>query len=142
MRGSSAISEEHKKKAPPGTSNIRSSAKTEQDFPAKYPLLSFEMLLEKPIGLTVLLRDITERKRAEKEMAHFAAIVESSQDAIISKTLDGVIISWNPGAETLYGYRAEEAIGQPISFLLPADRPDEIESLLAKLQQGEKRQGL
>src|SRR5690606_32577508 len=67
-----------------------------------------------------------------------AAIVESSDDAIISKDLDGVIVSWNKGAERLYGYAAEEAIGRPVSMLIPEDRPDEMPSILARIRAGEQ----
>jgi len=67
-----------------------------------------------------------------------AAIVDSSDDAIIGKTLDGTIISWNRGAERLYGYTPEEVIGQPISLLVPEDRPDEIPAILDRLRHGER----
>jgi PAS domain S-box-containing protein len=67
-----------------------------------------------------------------------AAIVDSSDDAIIGKTLDGTIISWNKGAERIYGYSAEEVIGRPISILIPPDRPDELPSILARLARGER----
>jgi PAS domain S-box-containing protein len=66
-----------------------------------------------------------------------AAIVESSDDAILGKTLDGVISSWNKGAERMYGYSAEEAVGRPVSMLLPPDRPKEIEEILERLRRGE-----
>ena len=66
-----------------------------------------------------------------------AAIVESSDDAILGKTLDGVISSWNKGAERMYGYTAEEAVGRPISMLLPPDRLKEIEEILERLRRGE-----
>ena len=66
-----------------------------------------------------------------------ASIVDYSDDAIIGKSLDGLILNWNNGAARLYGYSAEEAIGQPISILLPPDRPDEIREIIAKLQRGE-----
>src|SRR6476646_7984524 len=62
---------------------------------------------------------------SENARAHLAAIVESSEDAIISKTLDGTILTWNAGAERVYGYPAAEAIGCSMTMLLPADRPDE-----------------
>ena len=61
-----------------------------------------------------LIRDISDRKQAEVTLAQLAAIVESSADAIISKTLDGVIVSWNAGAERLFGYTAAEVIGQSV----------------------------
>jgi PAS domain S-box-containing protein len=67
-----------------------------------------------------------------------AAIVESSDDAIFSKTLDGRILSWNKSAEGMYGYRAEEIIGRPVSILLPPDHPDEVNDILVRLRRGEK----
>ena len=72
-----------------------------------------------------------------KETAHaLAAIVESSDDAIIGKTLDGVVTSWNRGAEKLYGYKAAEIIGRSISLLVPSDRPEEMAAILMKLKAG------
>src|SRR5215510_6209090 len=67
-----------------------------------------------------------------------AAIVESSDDAIISKSLDGVVTSWNAAAERIFGYRAEEMIGQPILRLLPEERHDEERMILARLRRGER----
>ena len=84
--------------------------------------------------------DITERRRAEEVSSRLAAIVESSDDAIIGKTLDGVITSWNQGAERLYGYSAEEVKGRPVSILLPPDRPDELTQILARVKRGERVQ--
>jgi PAS domain S-box-containing protein len=75
---------------------------------------------------------------AEDPGSLLAAIVSSSQDAIIGKTLDGVITSWNRGAEQLYGYAAEEAIGQPISILIPPDHPDELPAIMECLRRGER----
>jgi PAS domain S-box-containing protein len=83
-------------------------------------------------------KDVTERKESEEERSRLAAIVESSDDAILSKTLDGVITSCNQAAEWLYGYSVEEAVGQPISMLIPPDRPDELPEILRKLRRGEK----
>jgi PAS domain S-box-containing protein len=76
-------------------------------------------------GLSVYFQDITERKQAEEDRARLAAIVESSDDIIIGKTLEGIITSWNKGAEKIYGYSAEEAVGRPISMLVPLERPNE-----------------
>ena len=89
-------------------------------------------------GLSVYFQDVTERKRAEEESARLAAIVESSDDVIIGKTLEGIITSWNEGAERIYGYSAEEAVGQPILMLVPPDRPNEISRILASIRRGEK----
>jgi PAS domain S-box-containing protein len=81
--------------------------------------------------------NIDDRKRAEDERARLAAIVESSEDAIIGKTLDGTIISWNQGAEHLYGYSAQEVVGRPGGFFTPPDRPDEVSEMLRRAGQGE-----
>lgn len=81
--------------------------------------------------------DNTERQHTEATRTQLAAIVDSSDDAIIGKTLEGVITSWNSGAEQLYGYSVEEVIGQPISLLIPSDRQDELPEILARLKRGE-----
>jgi PAS domain S-box-containing protein len=82
--------------------------------------------------------DIHDRKQAEEASLRLAAIVESSDDAIISKSLDGVVTSWNAAAERIFGYRAEEMIGQPILRLLPEDRHDEERMIIERLRQGER----
>src|SRR6478672_9526189 len=74
----------------------------------------------------------------DEAIAHLAAIVESSEDAVISKTLDGIILTWNAGAEHVYGYPAIEAIGRPVTFLLPEDRPDEETLILDRIGRGER----
>jgi PAS domain S-box-containing protein len=86
----------------------------------------------------LVIQDITERKQAELATASLAAIVDSSEDAIVSKNLDGVITSWNSGAERLFGYSAREAVGQAISMIIPFDRRDEETRILARLSQGER----
>jgi PAS domain S-box-containing protein len=83
------------------------------------------------------IRDITERKRAEKTAIRLAAIVEFSDDAIIGKDLDGIIQSWNAGAEKIFGYSAGEMVGSPMALLIPADRPDEESQILEKIRRGE-----
>jgi len=82
-------------------------------------------------------RDISERKRAERELSRLAAIVESSNDAIIGKTLDGTIESWNDAAERMYGYSRDEVVGKPITILAPPDRHDEIATILERVRRGE-----
>ena len=82
--------------------------------------------------------DITERQRSENAQAQLAAIVESSDDAIFSKTLDGLIVTWNKAAEALYGYTAQEVMGQPVSLLSPFQRPEQIKSVQERIRRGER----
>ena len=98
------------------------------------PLLDSAGKVRGSIGVLV---DITKLKEAQDKIAGLAAIVDSSTDAIIGKTLDGTILSWNLGAEALYGYSDKEAIGRPISFLVPSDHSDEIPNMLEKMRRGE-----
>jgi PAS domain S-box-containing protein len=84
--------------------------------------------------------DVTEHRRADEMLAQLAAIVASSDDAIIGKTLTGVITSWNAGAERLYGYRACEVIGQSIALLMPPECSHELPAILACLRKGERLQ--
>jgi len=88
-------------------------------------------------GMVGCIADITERKRAEERVRELGAIVESSDDAILGKTLDGIITSWNKGAERIYGYAENEVIGQPISILVAADRQDEAPEMLGRVARGE-----
>jgi len=83
------------------------------------------------------IRDITERKHAYESLQHLANIVEFSDDAIIGKNLDGIIVSWNAGAKKMYGYRASEVIGKPVSILIPPGENDELPKILNKIQNGE-----
>jgi PAS domain S-box-containing protein len=89
-------------------------------------------------GSLGMISDITERKRAEEVRERLAAIVESSQDAILSKTLDGTITSWNSGAEKMYGYAEAEAVGRHISLIVPPERLEELAEIMARLQSGEQ----
>jgi PAS domain S-box-containing protein len=82
--------------------------------------------------------DVTERKRGEQATRLLAAVVESSHDAIVSKNLDGIITSWNKGAERLFGYAAEEAVGQNITLIIPPDRHDEERTIVERLTRGER----
>jgi PAS domain S-box-containing protein len=81
---------------------------------------------------------IKELERAEVAQLYLSSIVASADDAIISKTLDGIIITWNQGAEKIFGYTAEEMIGQPMSLLIPKDHPNEEPGILEKLRRGER----
>lgn len=89
------------------------------------------------LGMFVLVLDMTERKIAEKAMAHGMAIISSSDDAIISKGLDGIITSWNAGASRLFGYTSDEAIGQPVLLLIPTEFQKEEPKILARIRRGE-----
>ena len=88
-------------------------------------------------AFSVFLRDVTESRRAQEAVRQLAAIVETTGDAILSKSLDGTILTWNRGAELLYGYTAEEAIGSPIAMLAPPDRAGEIPDILRRVAAGE-----
>jgi PAS domain S-box-containing protein len=85
---------------------------------------------------TAIMRDITERRRAQEAASFLAAIVESSDDAVFGETLDGVIMSWNAGAQLIYGYSPDEVKGKNISMLVPADRPNEISRNLERIASG------
>ncbi|MGA9804023.1 MAG: PAS domain S-box protein [Terriglobales bacterium] len=82
-------------------------------------------------------RDITERKKAEEELQRLASIVEFSEDAIIGKNIDGVITSWNRGAEKIYGYTRDEVVGRDLSFLLPPERQAEIQAIMERVLSGQ-----
>ena len=88
------------------------------------------------IGMVLVFRDISERRRAQQDASYLAAIVESSDDAIVGKSPDGIIQTWNDGAERLYGYKAEEVIGHPMRDLLPPDQQDEESDILERLRGG------
>jgi PAS domain S-box-containing protein len=91
------------------------------------------------VGLSARSRNITERKRTDAVSAEMAAIVDSSNDAIVGKTLEGVITSWNRGAEHIYGYSAEEVIGKNIALLLPVERSDEAVEIIAAMLASDAR---
>lgn len=104
------------------------------EFPAEFTVTKIT-IADKSM-FTVHVRDISARKRAEEAVIWLAAIVESSQDAIYGGDLDGNLSSWNKGAELMYGYTADEAIGKHISFLVPPGRHDELPLFIEKLKNG------
>jgi PAS domain S-box-containing protein len=93
-----------------------------------------------PPTFTGFLRDTTDRADAERVRQHMAEVVRGTQDAVLSKDLEGIVTSWNPAAEKLYGYSAEAAIGRHISFLIPPDHKDEEQMILDKVRHGESLQ--
>src|SRR5512140_503878 len=97
------------------------------------PLQTSEGLL-----VSAAVRDVSDRTAAEERISELALIVESSQDAILTKTLDGVITFWNAAAARMYGYSAQEAVGRHVSMLAPPGHQDEIEALLARVGRGER----
>jgi two-component system, chemotaxis family, CheB/CheR fusion protein len=121
---------------------VRGEVVAERPDGTRVPFIAFPTPLYdgsgEMIGAVDMLIDVSEHHRAERVSRHLAAIVESSDDAIISKDLDGVIASFNSGAEKLFGYFAEEVIGKPITILIPADRQDEEVGILARIRRGER----
>jgi PAS domain S-box-containing protein len=91
-----------------------------------------------PMRLIARIAQLIERKRTEETLFKLASIVESSDDAIIGKTLDGIITSWNKGAERIYGYGADEIIGHRISVLMPPEFQDELPRIIGKIKRGER----
>jgi PAS domain S-box-containing protein len=89
-------------------------------------------------GVVLVFRDVTERRRLERAARSLASIVASSDDAIIGKDVNGVITSWNEGAERVFGYPAAEAVGRPVAMLAPSDRADEMPAILARIRRGER----
>jgi PAS domain S-box-containing protein len=100
-------------------------------------IVPFLDAIGKPRQYMAIRADITERKRAEEARGWLAAIVEYSEDAIISKTLEGVITAWNRGAERTFGYTSAEAIGKPMMMLIPPERVDEESDILHRIRRGE-----
>ncbi|MFY0535849.1 PAS domain S-box protein [Nannocystis pusilla] len=94
----------------------------------------------RPVGAVLVFRDVSERRRAEEAQARLAAIVATSEDAIVSKTLDSVIRTWNAGAERLFGYTAAEVVGKSITIIIPPERLDEERLILSRLVRGERIQ--
>jgi PAS domain S-box-containing protein len=90
------------------------------------------------MGVVLVFRDVSERRQTEEARARLAAIINSSDDAIIGKSFDGVITSWNTGAERLYGYSAAEMIGKPYSVLVPPGASDELPQVMERIRRGEQ----
>ncbi|MGH8199462.1 MAG: hybrid sensor histidine kinase/response regulator [Steroidobacteraceae bacterium] len=90
------------------------------------------------IGIIVVFRDVTERKRADHTRGWLAAIIDSSDDAVVSKTLDGIVTSWNPAAVRLFGYEPAEIIGKPITTVIPVELHAEEAEILGRLRRGER----
>jgi PAS domain S-box-containing protein len=112
---------------------------------SRMQLFSDDTVLEVNRDVTEAKALINERRQiehalreSEQRLRWIASIVESSDDVIISKNLDGIIISWNKGAERVFGYPAEEAIGQPITIVIPEDRHDEERQILTRIRRGER----
>jgi PAS domain S-box-containing protein len=89
-------------------------------------------------GVVLVFHDISERRKAERERMTLASIVESSDDAILSKTLDGTITSWNRAAERMYGYAAEEVLGRHISLIAPPELSGELQEIMSRIRRGER----
>ncbi len=85
-----------------------------------------------------IVEDITQRKEADAMRNRLAGVIEHSDDAIVTKTLDGIITSWNPAAERIFGYSAEEVLGRPVTLLIPPDHIDEGPAILERLRRGER----
>ncbi len=97
-----------------------------------------QIVNERHVGRVWSLRDITERERAGEARTLLASVVESSEDAIVTKSLEGIISTWNKGAERMFGYTAREVTGRPITILIPSDRMDEEPTIIERLKKGER----
>jgi PAS domain S-box-containing protein len=106
------------------------------EFPVEISLSPLET--DSGVLVSSTIRDVTERRKAEEVRFQLAAIVDSSDDAIIGKTLDGIITSWNQGAQLVFGYGADEAIGKPISMLQPPQQQGEEPKIIARILRGER----
>jgi len=115
--------------------NLPVKTKDGRDIAVELVSNTYDVETQKVTQCTI--RDITERSRAEEEHGRLAAIVECSDAAIIGKTMDGTITSWNEGAKRIYGYPAQEIIGSSVSLLVPQDQPDDMREILDRIRNGE-----
>ena len=117
------------------TIRIRKDSST---FPASITVSPIRNAESQVIGISIIARDITGQKQSEQINARLASIVASSDDAIISKNLNGVITSWNSGAEKIFGFSKEDTVGKNISIIIPVSKIDEEAGIIAKIAKGEK----
>lgn len=120
-----------------GELNFRNFA-TGQLVPVLYNIFPIRNSSGEIIAYGTVTRNLTETRLAEQRLHSLASIVETSDDAIVSKSLDGVIKSWNKGAERVFGYSAAEAVGQPITIVIPGDRHSEERDILTRIRRGER----
>ena len=120
-----------------GELNFRNFA-TGQLVPVLYNIFPIRNSSGEIIAYGTVTRNLTETRLAEQRLHSLASIVETSDDAIVSKNLDGVIKSWNKGAERVFGYSAAEAVGQPITIVIPGDRHSEERDILTRIRRGER----
>jgi PAS domain S-box-containing protein len=109
------------------------------DYVMKNNLVRLVPAVKREVGAT---QDRRNRRRAEAISAYLASIVQYCDDAIIGKTLDGIVVSWNAGAERMYRYTADEMIGRSVSILIPSYRPEELPGIFEKIMRGEGVEGL
>jgi PAS domain S-box-containing protein len=117
------------------------SARVDEELTAKPLLEGTQDFMTKPFSkhdLLIRVRNLIAQTKVQERLRMLAAIVESSDDAILSKDLDGIITSWNPAAERIYGYTAEEIVGQPVTWLFPPDHHDEFQQIMTRIRQGER----
>lgn len=118
------------------TVELRAMRRDESEFPIEISRSTWNQNGDRFV--TGILRDVSDRARAEETRSRLAAIVESSHDAIIGKQIDGTVTSWNNGAEQLYGYKAEEVVGKSLKLIFPEGREHELDELLARIKHGHR----
>jgi PAS domain S-box-containing protein len=111
-------------------------------FPALIDLTAIKDESGRVLCRAAYVRDVSEEKKAELDRARLASLIESSDEGVIAASLDGLIVHWNPAAERIYGYKADEIVGRPIALTVPACRVDELRDSLATIARGEPYQAL